>query len=77
LDKGSCSLEFSIGRDEPCDGFMVHARGDSGVVQMLRNLAERTGWFALDIAAGEWFHHMDSVGRGWASFEKYRDQVLK
>ncbi len=70
------SYEFNIGDEEPCDGLMVHVRGGGGAVPPLLRLAERWGWYLLDISQSEWIHHCSGVETGWRDFQAYRDRVL-
>jgi hypothetical protein len=70
------SFEFNIGKNEPCDGFMIHVRGGGDAVSSLLLLSERPGWYLLDISSMEWLHHGRDTGESWRRFQAYRDKVL-
>lgn len=53
------SYEFNIGNDEPCTNIVVHVRGDEQTLARLVSLAEKWGWYLMDIDQGEWLHHCE------------------
>jgi hypothetical protein len=70
------SYEFNIGREEPCDGLMVHVRGGGDAIAPLLSLSERWAWYLLDCSQGEWLHRCLDADAGWQGFQAYRDRVL-
>lgn len=75
-DGDGYSFEFSMGKDDPSDGFMIHVHGSGPALSDLLKICERTGWFMLDCSQGEWLHHCDDQEAGWKGFQAYRDRVL-
>jgi hypothetical protein len=75
-DGFSYEFNLNIGRNEPCDGFMVHVRGSGDAVSLLLRLSERCGWYLLDTSQGEWLHHCSDTEEGWHRFQVYRDRML-
>jgi len=71
------SFEFSTGREDPCDGFMIHIRGGGNAMTPLLKLADRWGWYLFDCSSGEWIHHCSEAGAGWEGFQRYRDRVIR
>lgn len=71
------SLEFNIGRNDPCYGFMVHVRGAGDAVRPLLAIGEKWCWYLLDTSQGEWLHHLSDVEAGWVGFQEYRDRVIR
>lgn len=53
------SYEFNIGNDEPCTNIVVHLRGGEQTLARLVSLAEKWGWYLMDISQSEWLHHCD------------------
>lgn len=54
------SYEFKIGKEEPCTNIVVHLRGDERALARLLALAEKWGWYLLDLSRSEWLHHCTS-----------------
>jgi hypothetical protein len=75
LVRDGFSFEFNVGGKHPSDGFMVHVRGGPAVAQLLR-LAEKTGWYLLDLSQMEWLHHCKDPEAGWVGFQAYRDRAI-
>lgn len=76
LDGEGYSLEFNVGRDDPCYGFMVHVRGAGVAVRLLLAIGERWGWYLLDTSQGEWLHHLSDAEAGWVGFQQFRNRIV-
>jgi hypothetical protein len=75
FDGDGFSFEFSVGKEDPSDGFMIQVRGGGPAVMKLLELVESTGWYFLDCSQGEWLHHCKDPDAGWIGFQVYRDRV--
>ncbi len=71
------SLEFNMGKEDPCSSFMIHVRGGGEVVSIIEKLATIPDWFAMDTSQGEWWHHNQDKEKGWKSFQEYRDYITR
>lgn len=77
LVRDNFAIEISLGDEDVCQSVGLHARGDATVIPMVESLSTGLGWYALDMAHEEWFHHSETVGEGLAAFNEYREKVTK
>ncbi len=70
------SFEFNVGNNDRNTGMMVRVSGHGEAVAAILLLAQRAGWFALDVSQGEWLHHCENANAGWQQFQEFRDRVV-
>ncbi len=78
LDRNGPSIEFNIGKEEPCKDFMMHVRGDpaSDELKLLfKMLMDRNGWYALDPIQEEWLHNTSNPMKGFEEFQKFKSDA--
>jgi hypothetical protein len=74
-DEGS--IEYNLGDEEPCTAIMLHVRGHGEpLIAQLIAIANVSGWYALDILQGEWFHHGADPRVGLSDFHKFQEASL-
>jgi hypothetical protein len=69
------SIEFNIGKADPCRSVMLHVRGDESAIGPIRALYNRTGWRALDMSAGELLDLERDPGKSLRSWGAYRNGI--
>ena len=69
------SLEFNIGKEDPCRSIMLHVRGDESAIGPIRTLCDRTGWRALDMSAGELLDLETDPAKSLRSWGAYRSSI--
>ena len=75
LEAPEYSIEFSIGKEEPCDSVMLHVRGEDGAIAPIQAVCEASGWKALDCSDGEIIEFDSNPAQGLRSWREYRDRV--
>ena len=77
LEGADYSIEFNIGKEDPCEAIMLHVRGGAGAFEPIRTLCTATGWAALDAGDGEFidFTAADAT-KGLDAWRAYRDRVM-
>jgi hypothetical protein len=75
LEGADYSIEFNIGKEDPCEAIMLHVRGGQGAFEPIRKLCTLTGWAALD--DGEFIDFSaDDAAKGFNAWRDYRDRVI-
>ncbi len=75
LDRPGFSVEFNMGADEICDGFMLHVRGGGPAMETVLRLLQHLQLRGIDCQTGDFFSieaAQDSFGR----WQAYRDHVI-
>ena len=71
------SIEFNIGKEENCDGLMLHVRGGgSRAMATIAELLQRLQLRGIDCQTSEFFSY-EAAERSFGQWQKYRDQVIK
>lgn len=76
LEGSTFSIEFAIGKDDPCRSLMLHVRGDDRALEPIRRLCAATGWRAFDCATAEVVDFEAGEGTGLDSWRAYRELVV-
>lgn len=74
LEDAEYSIEFSIGKDEPCTTVMLHVRGSDNAIQPIRSVCNATGWGAFDCSDGELIDFGGDPARGLRAWRAYRER---
>lgn len=78
LQRGSLSIEFNVGSEEPCASLGLHVRGndsDGQLSELLDKFVQQNGWYGLDSAQGEWFHFLGDPKKGFLDWVEFRDKI--
>jgi hypothetical protein len=70
------SFEFNIGKEEPCEHRMLHARGGGDAITRPLDFSKKTGCYLLDCSQREWIHQREDKEAGWIGFQQYREYIL-
>ena len=70
------TIEFNMGRDEVCDGIMLHVRGGGAASDFVASVLHALDLRAFDCSAGDLFDGRDA-SVSFARWQEYRDRVLK
>ena len=72
LEADDYSIEFNIGRDEPCTAVMLHVRGPESVIVPIEAVCDQTGWSAFDTSTGARIDFAADPARGLRSWIAFR-----
>ncbi|RLE23549.1 MAG: hypothetical protein DRJ65_11620 [Acidobacteria bacterium] len=75
LERSTYSIEFSIGKAEPCTSIMLHVRGLDDAIYPIQTLCTGYGWQALDFSDGELICFDSDPAKGLRAWREYRDRV--
>jgi hypothetical protein len=76
LEGGDFSIEFNMGSEEICDGFMLHIRGGGGIAMtVVAKLLEHLKLRGIDCQTGDFFRH-DAAEDSFRQWQAYRDRVV-
>lgn len=70
------SIEFSVGRNDPVEGLMLHVRAGAPVVGGILQLCQRLSCQALDGNEGCFLDRVADPAAGLEKWRAYRDQVV-
>jgi hypothetical protein len=76
-DGDGFSVEFSVGKEQMSDGFMIHVRGSGNAIAALLKFSIPNGWSLFDCSTGDFIDHQSPSDSGWVGFQNYRDRVIK
>lgn len=71
------SIEFDMGCEESCDGFMLHVRGGEEALGAIMQIAKHFNARAFDTTSGEFLDRMQDSGSGFRQWREYRDRVIR
>jgi hypothetical protein len=75
LDGSGFSIEFNMGKEKVCNGFMLHVRGGGSAIATIEPLLKHLRLRGIDCQTGDFF----TADAGQASFgqwQAYRDRVI-
>jgi hypothetical protein len=76
LDGGDFGIEFNMGDDDLCDGFMLHVRGGgSTAMTVVARLLEHLKLRGFDCQTGDFFQN-DAAEDSFRQWQEYRDRVV-
>jgi len=70
------SVEFNMGKKEPSEGFALHVRASSQIVEPIIALCRAQGWQALDFSDGRFLEQSSDASASLEAWASYRDQIL-
>ena len=75
LESSDYSIEFSIGKEEPCTSIMLHVRGLDSAIEPIRAVCAQSKWQALDCSTGELIDFDSDPAQGLRAWRAYRNKV--
>ncbi|MBO9880696.1 hypothetical protein [Xanthomonas sp. D-109] len=69
------SIEFNMGKTDPNDGFALHVRASSEIVEPIIALCRAHGWQALDFSDGRFLEQSSDPSANLRAWASYRDQI--
>ena len=70
------SIEFNMGKKEPNDGFALHVRASSQIVEPIIALCRAHEWQALDFSDGQFLEQSGDPSANLRAWASYRDQII-
>lgn len=70
-----CSIEFSIGDDDPVTTIMLHIRGGEAPIDIIKTICEKTDWKAIDTSTGNVIDFKDNPEDSFDRWKRYRDKI--
>ena len=75
LDRPGFSIEFNMGAEEICDGFMLHVRGGGSAMETVADLLQHLQLRGIDCQTGDFFS-IEAAKGSFAQWQAYRDRVI-
>jgi hypothetical protein len=75
LRREDFSIEFNMGGEEICHGFMLHVRGGGDAAGLIDRLLQSLGLRGLDCQTGDFFK-TDAAAASFSDWQQYRDKVV-
>ncbi len=76
LDGGDFGIEFNMGREEICGGFMLHVRGGGEIaITVIARLLQHLKLRGFDCQTGDFFRH-DAAEDSFRQWQAYRDRII-
>lgn len=75
LERPTFSIEFNMGSEEVCEGFMLHVRGGGDAILLIDGLLRALGLRGLDCQSGDFFS-LDAAGETFEGWQQFRDGVV-
>lgn len=75
LNTDDYSIEFNMGDDVVCDGFMLHVRGGGEAAELIDILLAKMNLRALDCCEGDFFR-LEKATQSFEDWQEFRDQVI-
>lgn len=76
LDGGDFSIEFNMGADEICDGFMLHVRGGGNAMATVARLLEHLKLRGIDCQTGDFFA-CEAAEASFGEWQAFRDRAIQ
>ena len=64
FDSSIGSIEFNMGQEQICKGFMLHVRAGAEIVPLIVELCQQNNWQGLDCSSGEFIEKASSPEEG-------------
>ena len=75
LQRDSFSIEFNMGPEEICTGFMLHVRGGADDMQLIGDLLKAMNLRGIDCQTSEFFT-VDAGEESFSEWRQFRDRVV-
>lgn len=75
LEHSGFSIEFSMGKEEICDGFTLHVRGGGNAIATIERLLEHMKLRGIDCQTGDFFSP-DAAQASFRQWQAYRDRMI-
>ena len=75
LHRATFSIEFNMGSEEICDGFMLHVRGGEDAMLLIDHLLKALGRRGIDCQSGDFFS-LTNGERTFVEWRQFRDRVV-
>ena len=69
------SIEFNMGAQEICSGFMLHVRGGSRAMEAIARLLQHLQLRGIDCQTGDFFS-VEAAQGSFGQWQAYRDRVI-
>jgi hypothetical protein len=76
LDDSEFSIEFNMGSEEICHGFMLHVRGGGSPIATISRLLQHLNVRAIDCQTGDFFSP-EVAQASLRQWQAYRDRVIR
>jgi hypothetical protein len=77
LEGADFSIEFNMGREEICEGFMLHVRGGGNTAMtIIARLLQQLNLRGIDFQTGEFFQQ-SAAEQSFREWQAYRDSVIQ
>jgi hypothetical protein len=77
LEGNGFSIEFNMGSEEICDGFMLHVRGGSNIAMILiAGLLQELKLRGIDCQTGDFFQE-STAEQSFGEWQAFRDRVIQ
>ena len=76
FERPGFSIEFNMGAEEICDGFMLHVRGGGSAMETVARLREGLQLRGFDCQTGEFFS-IEAARSSFGQWQAYRDRVIE
>lgn len=73
FERPDFSIEFNMGAEEICDGFMLHVRGGGSAMETVARLLEGLQLRGFDCQTGEFFS-IEAARGSFGQWQAYRDR---
>lgn len=75
LDRPTFSIEFNMGSEDVCDGFMLHVRGGGDAMRLIDQLLSALRLRGLDCQSGGFFR-LEEAGDTFQQWQDFRDRMV-
>jgi hypothetical protein len=75
LRRDAFSIEFNMGGEVICNGFMLHVRGGGDAAGLIDQLLKNLGLRGLDCQTGDFFK-TDTTDASFSDWQQFRDKVV-
>jgi len=75
LDRPDFSIEFNMGVEEICNGFMLHVRGGVGAAETVARLLQHLQLRGIDCQTGDFFS-LEAAQDSFDQWQAFRDRVI-
>ena len=75
FERADFSIEFNMGAEEICDGFMLHVRGGGGAMETVARLLEGLQLRGFDCQTGEFFS-IEAAKSSFGEWQAFRDRAI-
>jgi hypothetical protein len=75
LDRPTFTIEFNMGSEDICDGYMLHVRGGGDAMRLIDQLLSSLRLRGFDCQSGDFFR-LEEAGGTFQQWQDFRDRVV-